>query len=61
VKSENIDIFLKLYNNSEIKDPNKWVVHNVTKKLFKNTSTSFTVFIIYVDKKPLAGAVFINE
>lgn len=60
-KISKIEDYLEIYKNTKIKDPNKEVVYRVTKKLFTNTKTSYSIFIAFVNKKPLAWAVFINE
>lgn len=60
-KNASVEEFLDIYIHTKIDDPNKDIIYNMTKKLFFETKTSYQIFIIYVDKKALAGAIFINE
>lgn len=60
-ENANLKEFLKLYKNTKINDPNKNFVYKMTKKLFLETKTSYQVIITYVENKPLAWAVFINQ
>lgn len=56
-----IEDFLELYTNTKIHDPHKSFVARMTAKLFQNTELEYRVYIVYVDDRPLAGAVFIDE
>ena len=59
--SATIADFLKLYKNTKIHDPNKSFVARMTAKLFQDAESDYRVYIVYVDDRPLAGAVFIDE
>ena len=56
-----IEDFLELYTNTKIHDPHKSFVARMTAKLFQNTQSDYRVYIVYVDDRPLAGAIFIDE
>lgn len=56
-----IEDFLVFYNSTKIHDPHKSFVARMTAKLFQNTQSDYRVYIVYVDDRPLAGAIFIDE
>lgn len=56
-----IDYFLELYKNTKIHDPHKAFVARMTSKLFQNSESDYRIYIVYVDDRPLAGAIFIDE
>ncbi len=56
-----IEDFLVFYNSTKIHDPHKSFVARMTAKLFQSTQSDYRVYIVYVDDRPLAGAVFIDE
>lgn len=60
-KTTTIEDFLELYTNTKIHDPHKSFVAHMTAKLFQDTTSDYRVYIVYVDDRPLAGAVFIDE
>jgi hypothetical protein len=52
--------FLELYKNTPVQDSDKSFRLRLTKKLFENTKTDYRIYIIEVDGRSLAGALFID-
>ena len=60
-KNATVEDFLAIYKSAKIHDPNKLVIYKMTKRFFEWTDIPHRVYIVYVDNKPLAGALFIDE
>ncbi len=56
-----LDEFLELYERTPVRDSEKWFRLRLTRKLFEKTDTDYRIYIISVDGKPLAWALFIDE
>ncbi len=53
--------FISLYDVTPVRDSEKNFRLRLTRKLFENTDTNYRIYIISVDGKALAGALFIDE
>lgn len=55
-----LEKFLDFYMSTPVRDGEKNFRIRLTKKLFENTKTDYRIYIIKVDGRPLAGAIFID-
>lgn len=59
-KDVRLEEFLKIYKDTPVKDGDKGFRLRLTKKLFEKTKTDYRIYIIEVDGRALAGALFID-
>ena len=56
-----LENFLDLYKNTPVKDSDKYFRIRKTKKLLERSESNYRIYVIFVDDRPLAGAIFIDE
>jgi hypothetical protein len=59
-KDISLDRFLELYESTPVNDRDKKFRMRLTKKLFEKSRTDYRIYVIEVDGRPLAGALFID-
>jgi Acetyltransferase (GNAT) domain len=56
-----LEVFLELYKKTPVHDGDKYSRIRKTRKLFEKSESDYRIYVIFVDDRPLAGAIFIDE